>query len=179
MTKLATHISIMVAGIDRVSQLMPGMPKQLMVLARLILIISRRFEERLAHELAPHRLNQSELITLMFLCSRPDGVSTPGELCAVTWESTSNMTRIGNALIGRGLIVRKPSRTDRRRVMIGVTPSGRRFVQRLVPTMFPVLEKLFGNFSAAELARLNRLLIKLAGNVDCLYEADSGNGRSR
>jgi len=160
----------MVDGVERVGQKIPDMPKQLIVLARLILIVGRRLEESLTQQLAPHRLNHSELVTLMFLYSRPDGVSTPTELCAVTWESTSNMTRIGNALIGRGLIVRSQSQTDRRRVVISLTPSGCRFVRSLVPTMFPVLHELFAGFGAANLARLQRLLVKLAGNVDHLHE---------
>jgi MarR family transcriptional repressor of emrRAB len=80
------------------------------------------------------------------------------------------MTRIGNALIERGLIMRQQSRTDRRRVVIGITTSGRRFVQRLVPTMFPVLRKVFGSFGAADLAQLRQLLVKLAGDVDRLHQ---------
>lgn len=165
---LAKDIAIMADGIERLGRKIPDTPGQLIVLARLILIIGRRLEERLAQRLAPHRLNHSELVTLMFLYIQPDGVATPTELCAVTWEGSSNMTRIGNALIERGLIVRGPSPTDRRRVMIGITPSGCRFVRSLVPTMFPVLEELFGGFSAANLAQLNRLLVRLAGNVDRL-----------
>jgi hypothetical protein len=102
---LAKDISIMADGIDRLGQKIPDTPRQLIVLARLILIIGRRLEESLMRQLAPHGLNHSELVTLMFLYSRPDGVSTPTELCAVTWESTSNMTRIANALIERGLIM--------------------------------------------------------------------------
>lgn len=176
---LAKDISIMADGIDRLGRKIPGTPRRLIVLARLILIIGRRLEDSLAQQLAPHRLNHSELVALMFLYSRPDGVSTPTELCAVTWEGSSNMTRIGNALIERGLIVRGPSQTDRRRVVIGITPSGCRFVRNLVPTMFPVLRELFGGFSAANLAHLDRLLVRLAGNVDRLNQTDARSGRPR
>lgn len=176
---LAKDISIMADGIDRLGRKIPDTPRQLIVLARLILIIGRKLEESLAQQLAPHRLNHSELVTLMFLYSRPDGVSTPTELCAVTWESTSNMTRIGNTLIERGLIVRSQSETDRRRVVIGITSSGCRFVRSLVPTMFPVLRELFDGFSAVNLARLHRLLVRLAGNVDRLNKTDAQSGRQR
>lgn len=165
---LAKDIAIMAEGIQRLGRKIPDTPGQLMVLARLLLIISRRLEERLAQQLASHRLNHSELVTLMFLYIQPDRVATPTELCAVTWEGNSNMTRIANTLIERGLIERAPSPTDRRRVMIGITPAGSCFVRKLVPTMFPVLHKLFDGFNAANLAQLNRLLIRLASNVDRL-----------
>lgn len=176
---LAKDIAIMADGVDLLGRKIPDTPRQLIVLARLILIIGRRLEESLAQQIAPHRLNHSELVTLMFLYSRPDGVSTPTELCAVTWEGGSNMTRIGNALIKRGLIVRGASQTDRRRVVIGITPAGRRFVRKLAPTMFPVLHELFDGFSAANLASLDHLLVRLAGNVDRLNETDARSGGRR
>ena len=170
---LSNDISIMSEGIDRLGRKIPDTPRHLMVLARLILILGRRLEERLATQLVPHGLNHSELVTLMFLYSRPDGMATPSELCAVTWERTSNMTRIGNALIGRGLILRGPSQIDRRRVEIVITPAGCRLVRSMVPSMFGVLRELFDSFSAANLNRLDRLLVRLAGNVDRLDQADA------
>ena len=80
------------------------------------------------------------------------------------------MTRIANALVKRGLITRGASEEDRRRVLIRITPAGRRFVQKMLPPMFPRVATMFAGFSDTDRRHLDRLLRKLAGNLDQLGE---------
>ena len=105
------------------------------------------------------------------LYSRPEGASTPGELCDFTSLGATNMTRIANALVERGLIKRGPSAQDRRRVEIQITPAGRRFVQKLLPNLFPPCGAAFAGFSETDKRSFSRLLLKLADNLDRLDEA--------
>jgi MarR family transcriptional repressor of emrRAB len=81
------------------------------------------------------------------------------------------MTRIANALVKRGLITRGASAKDRRRVLIRITPAGRRFVQKMLPPMFPRVATMFTGFSDTDKRHLDRLLRKLAGNLDELGES--------
>lgn len=170
MAKLTTCITLMDEGIGRVSQIIPAMPATEARLCRLLLMVGEGMSEELAFKLKPHKLNHSEFLTLMILYSRPDGSSTPGELCEFATQGATNMTRIANALVKRGLITRSASQADRRRVLIRITAAGRRFVQKMLPPMFPRIGTMFEGFSATDKRHLDRLLRKLAGNLDRLSE---------
>lgn len=155
-------------GIDRVSQIIPQMPAVEARLCRLMLMVGCSLEEGLELKLKPHKLNHSDFLTLMILYSRPDGSSTPGELCEFATQGATNMTRITNALVKRGLITRGASAEDRRRVLIRITAAGRRCVQKMLPPMFPRVDAMFAGFSETDKRHLNRLLCKLAHNLDQL-----------
>lgn len=170
MARLTNCISMMDEGIERVSQIIPEMPAFEARICRLMLMVGSSLEEELEFKLKPHKLNHSEFLTLMILYSRPDGSSTPGELCEFTSQGATNMTRIGNALVKRGLITRGASEEDRRRVLMRITPAGRRFVQKMLPPMFPRVATMFAGFSDTDKHHLDRLLRKLAGNLDLLSE---------
>lgn len=171
MASLTNCIEMMDAGIDRVGQIIPQLPAAEARLCRLMLMVGASLEGELEFKLKPHKLNHSEFLTLMILYSRPDGSSTPGELCEYASQGATNMTRIANALVKRGLITRGTSEEDRRRVLIRITAAGRRFVQKMLPPMFPRIATMFADFSDGDKRNLNRLLRKLAHNLDQLSEA--------
>jgi MarR family transcriptional repressor of emrRAB len=171
MARLVDCIAMMDEGIGRVSQVIPGMPAAEARLTRLLLMVGHRFDDIVEQALRPHDINHSDFLTLMILYSRPDGSSTPGELCEYTSQGATNMTRIANALVKRGLITRGGSEEDRRRVLIRITPTGRRFVQKLLPPLFPRVSAAFAGFSDTDKRSFSRLLRKLADNLDRLDEA--------
>ncbi len=167
---LGQCIAMMDEGIGRVSQVIPSMPVAEATLCRLMLMLGPCMEQELEQKLQPHKLNHSEFLTLMILYSRPDGHSTPSELCEYTNQGATNMTRIANALVKRGLISRGASTADRRRVEIRITAAGRRFVQQMLPPMFPRLQQMFAGFSQTDKRNFGRLLRQLADNLDQLAE---------
>jgi len=168
MARLENCIAMMDEGIDRVGLDMVAMPSTEAKLCRLMLMLGGGIDGQLEARLKPHKLNHSEFLTLMMLYSRPDGSSTPGELCEFATQGATNMTRIANALVGRKLIVRGTSEQDRRRVSIRITAAGRRLVQKMLPPMFPRIAAMFDGFSAKDKRDLDRLLRKLATNLDQL-----------
>lgn len=173
MAQLNQCIAMMDEGVERVGELLPQLPAAETRLCRLMLMLGRNIEEDLEFELKPDKLNHSEFLTLMILYSRPDGASTPGELCEYTAQGATNMTRIGNALVKRNLIIRSASKNDRRQVVIRITTAGRRMVQKMLPPLFPRLASLFAGFSNTDKSHLDRLLRKLAVNLDQLNEGRS------
>jgi MarR family transcriptional repressor of emrRAB len=166
MARLAGCISMMDEGIDRVGQVIPSLPVAEARLTRLLLMVGGTLDEVVERELKPNKINHSDFLTLMILYSRPDGSSTPGELCEYTSQGATNMTRIANVLVKRGLITRGASEQDRRRVVIRITPAGRRFVQKLLPPLFPKVSAAFAGFSDTDKRSFSRLLRKLAANLD-------------
>jgi MarR family transcriptional repressor of emrRAB len=170
MARLSNCIAMMDQGIDRLDGVLPDFPADKAKLTRLMLMVGSRVQEELEYTLKPHRLNHSEFLTLMVLYSSPDGSSTPGELCEYTSQGATNMTRIGNALVERGLIKRAASAEDRRRVCMCITSAGQRFVQKMLPTMFPRLIAMFDGFGDNDRRQFGRLLRKLADNLDRMDE---------
>ena len=170
MANLASCIEMMDEGIGRVGQIIPQLPAPEARLCRLMLMLGSTIGRELEFNLKPHKLNHSEFLTLMILYSRPDGSSTPGELCEYATQGATNMTRIANTLVKRHLITRGSSSKDRRRVLIRITLAGRRFVQKMLPPMFPQLSAMFASFSDTDQRQLDRLLRKLAGNLEQLSE---------
>ena len=173
MAGLSNCIAMMDEGIERMLGAIPHLPVEQARLCRLMLMVGGRMDEALDEKLKSQQLIDSEFLTLLILYSSPDGSSTPGELCEFTSLGSTNMTRIGNALVKRGLISRGSSAEDRRRVLIRITAAGRRFVQKMLPPMFPRVEAMFAGFSAAERNQLSRLLRKLAKNLDQLDAEDA------
>jgi MarR family transcriptional repressor of emrRAB len=170
MIGLANCIAMMDEGIGRVGQVIALLPATEARLCRLMLMLGNTIERELESNLKAHKLNHSEFLTLMILYSRPDGSSTPGELCEYATQGATNMTRIANTLVKRRLITRSAGTQDRRRVLIRITPAGRRFVQKMLPPMFPQLDAMFAGFGDTDKRQFDRLLRKLAGNLDQLNE---------
>ena len=170
MVSLVNCIAMMDEGIGRVGQIIPQLPAPEARLCRLMLMLGSTIERELEFNLKPHKLNHSEFLTLMILYSRPDGSSTPGELCEYAAQGATNMTRIANTLVKRRLITRGADTEDRRRVLIRITLAGRHFVQKMLPPLFPQLGSMFVSFSDTDQRQLERLLRKLAGNLEQLSE---------
>ncbi|MEW9572664.1 MarR family winged helix-turn-helix transcriptional regulator [Rhodanobacter sp. Si-c] len=173
MSRLGNCIAMMDEGIERMLEAIPDLPVEQARLCRLMLMVGGRMDEALDEKLKSQQLIDSEFLTLLILYSSPDGSSTPGELCEFTSQGSTNMTRIGNTLVKRGLISRGASAEDRRRVVIRITAAGRRFVLKMLPPMFPRVEAMFAGFSATERSQLSRLLRKLAKNLDQLDAEDA------
>jgi MarR family transcriptional repressor of emrRAB len=168
MARLGECIRSMDQGIGRVSQIIPDMPAAQVRLCRLLLIVGGRLQRELEASVKPYRINHSEFTTLMILYSRPDGCSTPGELCELATQGATKMTRIANTLLKRGLISRRSDARDRRQVIIRITAAGRRLAQRMLSPMFPRMADAFTGFNAGDRDELRRLLGKLAANLDQL-----------
>jgi MarR family transcriptional repressor of emrRAB len=166
MAYLGKCIDMMDEGIERIIPLIPRLPVVEAKLSRLMLMVSGSVNDELEAGLKPYKLNHSEFLTLMFLYGRPESSSTPGELCEFTKQGATNMTRIGNMLVKRGLITRGGSDDDRRRVVMRITAAGKRLVLKMLPPLFPRLDTVFSGFSETEKKQLNRLLRKMADNLD-------------
>lgn len=170
MARLGNRIAMMDEGVGRTGTIIPELPAMEARLCRLMIMLGSGVEAELESTLKPHKLNHSEFLTLMILYSRPDGCSTPGELCELATQGPTNMTRIANTLTKRGVITRRVDVEDRRRVVIQITGAGRRFVQKILPPMFPRIATLFAGFSTSDKRQLDRLLHKLGDSLDRMSE---------
>jgi DNA-binding MarR family transcriptional regulator len=92
--------------------------------------LARRLRvERLVPELAEPALSDTQLAALATL--ERHGAMTPGELAEHEKVQPPSMTRVIAALVDWELVTRAPHPTDRRQVILTVTPQGRSLVQRV------------------------------------------------
>jgi MarR family transcriptional repressor of emrRAB len=168
MGRLLDCLDSMEAGIGRTAERVPALPETEVVLMRLLLMGGSVVADEFERALKPHGLNESDFRTLVVLFSSPQGRAHPGELCQFATQTPTNMTRIADGLVRRGLITRSPSDEDRRRIVLQITPAGQRFVRKLLPLLVPRVRQLFAGFSAADKRHLNRLLHKVVRNLDAM-----------
>ncbi|HET6631777.1 MAG TPA: MarR family transcriptional regulator [Rhodanobacteraceae bacterium] len=173
MTQLAERIEALERGVARVADQAPELPQPEVVLLRMLLMTGQVVADQFERTLKPHGLSESEFRTLIVLLSSPQGRAHPGELCQFATQKPTNMTRITDGLVRRGLATRTPSDSDRRRIVLQLTPVGRRFARKLLPLLFPHARALFAGFSAAEKRALHRALCKLLLRVDALASTDA------
>ena len=172
MSKLTNGIAHMDAGIHRAGETVPGLPVREAILLRLVLMTGHAVLEEIERILRPHGLSDSDFRTLMMIYTAPGGRASPGELCEAAQQGATNMTRIANALVKLGFVTRAPGADDRRRVELSITPAGRRFARKLLPTLFPRIHGAFASLSDGEKKTLDRLLRKVATNVDQITGSD-------
>ncbi len=159
---VAEAVASIEEGVSRTASRLPGVPAEQVVLLKLVRHVAGEMRARLTSRLREHGLNESDFQTLMAMFSSAAGSTTPGELCHYAHESRTNMTRITDGLVARGLVLRAPSAADRRRVELRLSARGDRLVRALLPQLFPSLEALFAPLSARDRSALRRLLGQLA-----------------
>ncbi|SRR5579883_203661 len=166
MGELSRHMRGIETGVAHVLQRLPDLPVQDVMLLRMLKLTNEGLSARFLHLLKPHGLNESDFRVLMQLYSSPNGSGFPGELCTFVVQTPTNMTRIADVLVARGLVTRRPSDEDRRRIALHITPAGRRFVGKLMPQLFPVLRDSFSVLDEREKRQLHRLLERVITQLD-------------
>ena len=166
MQSLSDDFAAMQAGVDRVAAQVAGVPVADVMLLRMIKHLGTAMAARMERVLQPHGLAETDFSALMQLFSSPDRSASPGELCGLIAQRPTNMTRIADALVRKGLATRRPGTVDRRRVVLRITAAGERFVRALLPQMIPELEAGFAGLGARDKQQLDRLLRRLAASID-------------
>ena len=90
------------------------------------------------------------------------GELSPGELAELTLRSTGGMTQVVDRLVKQGLVGRTPDANDRRKVLIALTPKGKRLVDKAQTVYARERSRVLGPLSERELhdvdAAIRRLL---------------------
>jgi len=154
------------SALARAATHLPNLPATEVLIIRAIVLLAREVSVLYENSLRPHGLNETDFRTLMMLFSQPNHTAHPGELCAHVGQSPANMTRVTDALFGRGLISRVASDEDRRRTILCITPKGEALVHQLLPGTHALVREIFGDLSSAELSVLLAQLRGILGRMD-------------
>jgi MarR family transcriptional regulator, temperature-dependent positive regulator of motility len=112
-----------------------------------------------------HRIGISrpEYVILFCVTHRP-GV-TAGEIVAATGRPKNSISFAVTRLEKKGLIVRRPSHDDSRRMELRATGPGRAIYRRVLPFLQERERRLLAPLSSEERERLGLLLMKIALDV--------------
>jgi MarR family transcriptional repressor of emrRAB len=131
---------------------------------RLTLLIKHNaglLTDLLARTVEPFGITGVGYVAMMTLQSTAENLANPSELCTATGETRSNMTRITDELVAKGLIRRVANEEDRRRVDLSLTEEGMALLRQVVPVVRGKTETVFAVFNDATKAAFEGELTKL------------------
>ena len=152
--------------IDRVKARLTDAPVQDIVLVRLIKHIYKVVHDDANAVLKPFGLNHPEYNLLMMMYGTPSGEMTPSDLADAAGEKSANITRLTNQLCEKGLIHRKGSNDDRRKVVLTLTPGGEALIESFLPEICGLLGRQTGKLGADDQRQLERLLKKMLDGLN-------------
>lgn len=116
--------------------------------------------------LAPHALSPVSYITMVRLYSNSNNLANPSELSQFTGETRTNMTRICDDLVSRGLMHRVASADDRRRIDLSLTDAGIELLHTVIPALRKKSAVVYSVFSEQEKELFASLLTKLNHSLE-------------
>jgi MarR family transcriptional regulator, negative regulator of the multidrug operon emrRAB len=162
----ASQFELLEENLQNLSTRVPDLPASGILLCRLLLHVGRELAVMFEQQIRPFGLAEAEFRVLTTLFSQPHGAAHPSDLCIRASQSPANMSRISDALVGRGLITRVSSLHDRRRMVLRITEEGETFVRQLLPKLFVPLREMLKDFPEAELRQMTSQLKRLGVELD-------------
>lgn len=89
-----------------------------------------------------------------------------GELSSRLMVTSGNVTGLVDGMVADRLVTRRAHATDRRSIIIAMTPAGRRLFARVSAALSRWIGAAMGDMSKAELAQLIALFGKLKQSAD-------------
>jgi DNA-binding MarR family transcriptional regulator/DNA-binding response OmpR family regulator len=123
-------------------------------IARMLLRITDEYSAKLG-------ISQTKLAVLLYLNSEPALFASPSALALHCGVSRAAMTGLLDALEQKGYVERDNHPSDRRALMIKLTPKGQQFLSLIAPQDHYPLSELIGSLSDLEQQKLNQMLTKL------------------
>lgn len=137
--------------------------------------LHRRLEQMLESDLAILGLNARQVEIMESLYHNADGAVTPAQLADEVSLSRSAITSALDSLEELGHTVRAPHSSDRRMLIISLTPSGRALIGRHLPERYRKFCMVMGSLSEKERA----LLLRAYGKVLDLLASDRAKHPAR
>jgi DNA-binding MarR family transcriptional regulator len=94
------------------------------------------------------------------------GELTMGELSSQLMVTSGNVTGVIDGMAADKLVERRPHETDRRSIIISVTPEGRNLFAKVRAAMSKWMSEAMADMTDAEIEQLIRLFGKLKHSVD-------------
>jgi len=144
----------------------PAFPRTPAVLVRLVKHIHKRVHDDANALLKPWGISHPEYNLLMMLYGTEGYTLNPSQLAEAAGEKSANITRLADALHGKGLVERAASDEDRRKVALTLTAEGVAMIEDFLPPVCTQLERQCGAMQPREMAQLEKLLKKFLQQIE-------------
>ncbi|MCP5255542.1 MAG: MarR family transcriptional regulator [Zoogloeaceae bacterium] len=155
----------------------PGLPRQAVVVTRMIRFLSGAIDARLSQLLTGEGLNCSSWSVLMMIYSDRTGTVRPSSIGQALSQSRAHMTRLADELVASGWVERLPDAADRRAVALRLSSEARQRMQLLLPRVWALYEEMLGGLEPASLDPLEASLRTLLSHIEQLPPIEAGSGR--
>jgi MarR family transcriptional repressor of emrRAB len=135
-------------------------------LALLVKYNARLLSDVMDKALEPYGISGVAYVVMMTMFSTTENCCNPSDICVATGEGRSNMTRITDELVKKGLIKRVASDEDRRRIDLSLTEAGIELLRVVVPEVRERNKTIFSALSAEAKASLEAEMIKLKNALE-------------
>lgn len=95
----------------------------------------------------------------------PDGPKTMKEIAQALGVAVSTPTRIIDRLLEKGFVNRSVGKEDRRKLLIELTPQGKKLVNDINNESLEVTKKMLKGLSPEEIETFTRILLKISENI--------------
>lgn len=123
------------------------------------------------------RLNLTAAQLVVVVAIARDQVHTIGELGSYAGIDMGAMSRLIGRLEEKGIVRRVRSDTDKREVLVELTPSGKRLYPQIEPILVDINRRFLQDFSPQEAKQLQKMLERLLANAKRLPAEGSGSGK--
>jgi MarR family transcriptional repressor of emrRAB len=121
--------------------------------------------ELINHMLQPAKLSCVCYFAMMYLHGSMNNRANPSQISRAIGDTRTNMTRICDELVTKGLVRRVPNAEDRRRVDLSLTQQGIAALQDTVPLVRKRVEEVMSEFLPEEKTLLIRLMTRLNRSI--------------
>ncbi|EKF40547.1 MarR family transcriptional regulator [Nitratireductor indicus C115] len=122
-----------------------------------VLALASAIDGDCAARLGVHGLSEGKFV-LLFLLEQADGELSPHELAERAGVTRATVTGLLDGLERAGLVRRCAHESDRRKLIVQLTPKGRQLAKALTLEHSRWIGTLFSDFTSEERALLRRLL---------------------
>lgn len=96
----------------------------------------------------------------MMLDGSEQGLS-PSEISEAASEKSSNVTRLIDQLLAKGLVSRQPSDADRRKLVVRLNARGEQLIEQVMPAVIVQLQRFFRGVEPQELRHTEQVLRRI------------------
>lgn len=136
--------------LDQVSGRISGQPRQEVILSRLYYMVFKRLQETINRNLQPYGINDSIWTALMMMYSSPEHFVYPSDLSHITVSSRTHITRLADEMVNKGWVNRQGCQSDRRKVILTLTPAGIELVETILPKQWALYDSVWQDFSSSD-----------------------------
>ena len=125
-------------------------------------------------------MSAGRFTVLMLLFDKLEGISTPqtpAELAEKAGVARATITGLVDTLVRDGLVTRKHDSSDRRMMLIHLTPKGQAALEEILPGHFKQMTSQMAPLSEHERKTLVHLLSKLADQAEPAHPRAASSGK--